>query len=431
MTIPAVTARVPGDKSITHRALLFAALAAGPSRLTGHLDSADTRSTAAALRALGVAVTDLGRREVTVVGRGADGLRSPGERIDCGNSGTTARLLLGLLAGSPVEATLDGDASLRGRPMRRVTGPLGAAGAHFEELGEAGRLPIRVHGGPPLAPIDLDNVRSSAQVKTAMLLAGLTGGAPVVVREPGRSRDLSERMLRAMGVGVVSERAADGAYVTRLDPGDRPRPLDLAVPGDISSAAFFLGYGALAGPVEVHGVGLNPTRTGALDVLERMGADVRVDREGAVAGEPVGRVRVGPGRTLRGTVVAAGEVPTLLDEIPLLAAVAARAEGETRFEGVAELRVKESDRIDAVVTNLARLGVEARAGTDQRVVRGRPGSLEGTAVSRGDHRIAMAFAVLGAVPGNAIRVHGMSDVEISFPTFAGELERVKRELEAR
>jgi 3-phosphoshikimate 1-carboxyvinyltransferase len=428
VTEAAVTARVPGDKSITHRALILAALADGTSRISGHLD---TRSTAAALRALGADIGDLASAEVAVRGVGMSGFRSSRDPLDCGNSGTTARLLLGALAGCEIDAVLDGDPSLRRRPMRRVTDALGAAGASYEELGEPGCLPIRVRGQHPLAGIHVDNARSSAQVKTAMILAGLTGGAPVTVREPARSRDHTERMLRALGVPIVSERGKGGEMVTHLEPGPAPRAFDIAVPGDISSAAFFLGYGALVGPVEVEGVGLNPTRTGALAVLARLGADVRVGVESQEAGEPVGRVRVAPVTAARGTVVTPGEVPTLLDEIPILAIVAARTEGETRFEGVAELRVKESDRIDALVENLHRLGVEARGEPDRLVIRGRKDPLSGEVESFGDHRIAMAFAVLGAVPGCGIRVRGMEDVEISFPAFAGELERVKRELEAK
>ncbi len=423
-----VDVTVPGDKSITHRALLFAALAEGESRLAGLLDSADTRSTAAALRALGVPVPDGPLAEVVIPGAGLRGLASPRGPLDCGNSGTTARLLLGALAGSPAEAVVTGDASLRRRPMRRVTEPLAACGARFSEEGEAGRLPIRVRGTRDLGPIDMVNTRSSAQVKTAMLLAGLTAGVTVRVTESGRPRDHSERLLGAMGADVRTRPGAHGDVVS-LQPPEALRPLALRVPGDISSAAFFLVLGALRGPVRARGVGLNPTRTGALEVMARMGAAVTREATVDEAGEPVGDVVVGPG-PLRGTDVHPGEVPTLLDEIPVLAVLAARSEGETRFDGVAELRVKESDRIEALARGLQALGVEAEAGPDHLTVRGTDRPLEGTVDACGDHRIAMAFGVLGALPGNEVRVRGEDTVTISYPGFWKELRRVTETLEA-
>ncbi len=420
---------VPGDKSLTHRALLFAALAAGESRLSGLLDAADTRSTAAALGALGSPVPSDWSGEVSVAGRGLRGLTAPAETVDCGNSGTTARLLLGALAGCPLEATLTGDASLRRRPMRRVTEPLSACGARFDALGEDGRLPIRVRGARPLSAIDHRNHRSSAQVKTALLLAGLTGGAPVTVTEPRLSRDHSERMLAAMGAGIRRDRD-DGGFVTALEPVDSLAPLDFRVPGDFSSAAFFLALGALRGAVRVRGVGLNPTRTGMLEVLRRMGLEVRAVETGTAAGEPVGDVEVGPA-ALAGTTVASGEIPALLDEVPILAALAATARGETRFEGVAELRVKESDRVHAMVENLGAIGVEAHADDDVLVVRGTDRALSGQVDAFEDHRIAMAFGVLAAVPGHRIEIRGRDAVAISYPRFWNQLERVNMELEAQ
>ena len=418
---------VPGDKSISHRALILSALAEGESRVTGLLGSADIRSTAMALEALGVGIRTDGASTV-VTGGGLRGLRSPDAALDCGNSGTTARLLLGALAGSDAEAVLTGDASLRGRPMRRVTEPLAASGARFEELGEPDRLPIRVRGTRALEPIGMVNARSSAQVKTAMLLAGLTAGVEVRVVESGRPRDHTERMLSAMGADVRTTPGAEHDTV-RLDPPARLDPLELAVPGDVSSAAFFLALGALRAPVRVRGVGVNPTRTGALYVMERMGARIAVHRTADRAGEPVGDVVARPG-PLRGTTVRGDEIPTLLDEIPILAVLAARAEGETRFRGVAELRVKETDRIDALVRNFRTLGVETEDGPDHLIVVGRTGPLSGEVDAFGDHRIAMAFGVLGALPGNGIRVRGGRAVEISYPGFWDDLEGVKQELEA-
>lgn len=424
----AVDVSVPGDKSISHRALILAALADGESRIGGLLDAADTRSTASALRALGVTVSDDWRQRATVPGVGLRGFRAPDGALDCGNSGTTARLLLGALAGCPLEAVVTGDASLRARPMRRVTHPLAACGARYDELGEPDRLPIRVTGTRGLDAIDVVNVKSSAQVKTAMLLAGLTAGVPVRVTETGRPRDHTERMLAAMGAAIRTRPAERGDAV-RLEPPERLEPLTRTVPGDVSSAAFFLALGALRGAVRVRGVGLNPTRTGALRVLERMGANVRIEAAEDEAGEPVGDLVVRPGG-LNGVTVPGDEVPTLLDEIPVLAAVAARADGVTRFEGVAELRVKESDRIEALARNLRALGVTVDDGPDHLAVTGTDAPLTGAVDAFGDHRIAMAFGVLGALPGNDIRVNDRNVVGVSYPGFWRELQRVTHEMEA-
>jgi 3-phosphoshikimate 1-carboxyvinyltransferase len=422
-----VDVRVPGDKSITHRALILATLAEGESRLDGLLDAADTRSTRDALRALGARLPGGPLDSLTVPGLGTEGLLRPDSDLDCGNSGTTARLLLGLLAGCrEMEAVVTGDASLRRRPMRRVTEPLTQAGARFEELGEADRLPVRVRGHRPLQPIRVVNRRASAQVKTAMLLAGLTGGTSVSIVEGGPSRDHTERMLQAMGADLGIEAAADRPVIT-LAPRSTLSPVRLRIPGDFSSAAFFLALAAVYGAVRARGVGLNPTRIGALRVLERMGAGVREDLVDEVAGEPVGAVTV-RAAPLSGTTVTAGEVPTLLDEIPLLAAIAARAEGESRFEGVGELRVKESDRIRAMEVNLRALGVETRAGPDHLAVVGTRRPLRGRVEAFGDHRIAMAFGVLAALPDSEIQIAGSDVVAVSYPAFWDELERIRTEL---
>lgn len=422
-----VDVTVPGDKSITHRALIFAALAEGESRLAGLLDAEDTRSTAAALRDLGVDVGDPASETMMVKGRGLRGLRPPNRPLDCGNSGTTARLLLGALAGCPFEAVVTGDASLRRRPMRRITLPLSAHDALFEDLDQEGRLPIRVTGARGGEEIHHHNERSSAQVKTAMILAGLTRGSAVTITESGRCRDHTERMLLAMGAPIHTTTSPEGTVV-RLERTEVLDPLDMTVPGDFSSAAFFLALGALRGALRVRGVGLNPTRTGMLDALRRMGAEVRAESERAEAGEPVGDVVVWRS-DLRGTTIAAAEVPTLLDEVPMLAALAAIADGESRFDGVAELRVKESDRVQAMVTNLEALGVETDDGPGHLVVRGTDRPLRGTVDSFGDHRIAMAFGVLAALPGNEIEITGRDVVNISYPTFWKELERVSKEME--
>jgi len=429
VTADPVDVRVPGDKSITHRALILAALADGESRLAGLLDAEDTRATAAVLRILGIDAPPPNAGAIRLAGKGLVGLASPTRPCDCGNSGTTARLLLGLLAGCPFDAIVTGDDSLRGRPMRRVTEPLAGAGARFREMENRDRLPIAVHGARPLRPIAWRSPVASAQVKSALLLAGVTGGAPVEVVEPAPSRDHTERMLRAMGVRI-DPLDGDGWHGVGLIPPDRLEPLDMHVPGDISSAAFFLGLGALSGAVRATDVGLNPGRTGALDVLARMGADVAVTRGTDTAGEPVGDVVVSAGQ-LTGTGVAPEEVPSLIDEVPLLAIVAARADGETRFDGVGELRVKESDRVAVLGENLRRLGVQTEIGPDHLVVVGGGAPLAGVVDSHGDHRVAMAFGVLGAMPRNRIEIRGREAVAVSFPGFWEQLERVGKEIAQR
>lgn len=423
----AVEVRVPGDKSITHRVLLLATLADGESRISGLLDAADTRTTAALLRSLGASVPEGPLGVARIRGGGLESWRAPAGPLDCGNSGTTARLFLGALAGMPFESRLTGDASLRARPMRRVTAPLAAAGAEFEELERPDRLPIHVRGSRPLRPIDHDGPRASAQVKSALLLAGLTGRAAVRVSEPGRSRDHTERLLAAMGAAVRIDGREGGRIALSMEPPPRLDPLDVRVPGDPSSAAFFLALAALLGPVRVRGTGLNPTRTGALAVLRRMGVPVDVEEHGVAAGEPVGDI-VADRAELRGASVRAEEVPALLDEVPVLAALAAVADGETRFEGVGELRVKETDRVAALVENLRALGVAADAGPDTLVVSGTRGPLRGRIRSFGDHRIAMAFGVLGAAPGNEVVIDDPGVVEISYPGFWQDLDSVRREL---
>lgn len=411
---------VPGDKSITHRVLMLATVARGESRLRGLLPSADCRSTAAVLRSLGCPVPDLPNagEEVRIDSRGIRAWRAPADELDCGNSGTTARLMLGLLASRSFAAILTGDASLRGRPMRRVADPLGAMGARFDFLGEPDRLPLRVHGGS-LQPFDYHSPAASAQVKSALLLAALTAGVPVSVTEPVQSRDHTERLLASMGVAVVGAAAPDGAWRISMEPFAMPLPpLDLTVPGDPSSAAFLVARALLAdaGELCVRGVGVNPTRTGWLRVLERMGANVEQVNPRTVGGEPVADLLVRPA-ALRGTTIGGAEIPSLIDEIPILAALAARANGETVISGAAELRVKESDRIAALVTNLRALGVEAEERPDGLIVGGTDQPLRGRVRTHGDHRIAMGFGVLGAIPGNELEIDDPAAADVSFPKF--------------
>jgi 3-phosphoshikimate 1-carboxyvinyltransferase len=352
-------------------------------------------------------------------------LCSPQAVIDCGNSGTTARLLTGLVAGHPITATLDGDDSLRRRPMARVVEPLSAAGAAVRALGAPGRLPIEIDGGA-LQPIDHESEVASAQVKSALLLAGLAAGVPVTVVEPGASRDHTERMLSAMGASLSVESVGSGQRV-RLEPTDRPlRPLDMQVPGDFSSAAFWLSLGLLGGcgdGVVVEGVGLNPGRTGFLRVLLAMGASIETRSTGEQGGEPVGDV-VARSSSLRALDLPSEWVPSLLDEIPIIACLAARAAGKTIIRGAAELRVKESDRIAALHDNLSALGVACRELPDGLEIEGSVRPLAGRVETRGDHRIAMSFGVLGALPGNTVEIDDRACVQVSYPGFWEELERV-------
>jgi 3-phosphoshikimate 1-carboxyvinyltransferase len=414
--------RVPGDKSLTQRALILAALADGESALSGLLHGGDAASTAGALRSLGVGVGELppDGGPLRVRGVGAKGLRSPSAPLDLGNSGTGARLLLGALAGSPLCAVLTGDASLSERPMARVTEPLAAMGAGVRHLGNPGKLPLEILGKRPLAPLDWVSPVASAQVKSALLLAGLTGRAAVRLTEPRRSRDHTERLLAQMGVAIREGPDGQGWTVELAEPPERLEPLEFRVPGDPSSAAFFVALAALGGAggtLTLEDVGLNPTRTAFFDVARRMGAAVEyAPRPGTGLGEPVGSVVAGPG-ALRGTTVGADEVPTLIDELPLVAVLACCARGETRVQGAGELRHKESDRIRSVVENLRALGARAEELPDGFVVAGSDGPLAGTVRTRGDHRIAMAFGVLGALPGNQVVVDDPAAAAVSFPGF--------------
>jgi 3-phosphoshikimate 1-carboxyvinyltransferase len=410
---------VPGDKSITHRALMLAAAATGESRLSGLLPGEDCRSTAAVLRALGcdVPAPPDGGGEIVVRGNGLDAWRAPAAPLDCGNSGTTARLMLGLLASRPFAAALTGDASLRGRPMRRVTAPLTEMGARFRELGEPDRFPIEVAGGA-LSSIDYTSPKASAQVKSAILLAAVSGGVAASVAEPVLSRDHTERMLASLGVPISSESSGSGARaIVQPWSGTFP-PLDLRVPGDPSSAAFLAALALLAdtGELRIRGVCVNPTRTGFFRMVHHMGGMMELSNERVEGGEPVADLLVRPA-ALRGIEIGGREVPAAIDEVPVLAALAARAEGETRITGAGELRVKESDRIRTLVAALRAIGAEAEELDDGLVVRGSDRPLRGRVATHGDHRIAMAFGVLGAVPGNAVEVDDRACAAVSFPGF--------------
>jgi 3-phosphoshikimate 1-carboxyvinyltransferase len=408
---------VPGDKSISHRSLILSSLATGVSRITGILDSEDVRSTAGALRALGVRIPDLSSR-MEINGRGLRGLREPPTALDCGNSGTTTRLLAGVVAGNQTSARFEGDSSLSRRPMKRIAEPLTKMGARFEFDGGDG-LPMTVHGAQ-LNGIDWDTKSASAQVKSAILLAGLVSQVDVRVQESSASRDHTERMLRAMGADVSN----DGTRV-HLRPVAKLSARDIAVPADPSSAAFFVALGALAskGELVLEDVCLNPTRTGFIEALKRMGGDVRCEQRTNDGGEEVGTLTVRPA-SLRSLSIGEAQVPSLIDELPLLACVAAGAGVELVITGAAELRVKESDRINAVVENLLAVGARAEEMPDGFRVMPGATKFAGIVDPRGDHRIAMAFGILSAASGNAITIVDPGCVAVSYPGFWEDLKRV-------
>lgn len=407
---------MPGDKSMSHRALIIAALADGESVIGDILIAGDVAATASVLREMGVELAPLSQL-LRINGRGLRGLRAPGAALDCGNSGTTVRLVAGVVAGHLFSARFIGDESLSRRPMRRLALPLEAMGATVEFANDDG-LPMTVYGGA-LRSVDWVLEVPSAQLKSAILFAGLTGGVGVTVRGGGRSRDHTERLLAAAGAQIDQ---LDEAVT--LHPTEDLMPLEFTVPGDVSSAAYFAALAAMAdeGELELTGVGLNPTRTTIFDLLQAMGA--RIERRVAVesAGEPIGAVRAAPGR-LRGLTIASEDVPELLDELPLIACLGAIAEGETVVTGAGELRVKESDRITTVVENLRSLGADAEELGDGFVVRGSDRPLSGTVRTLGDHRIAMSFGVLGMRPGNAIRLDDRDCASVSYPGFWADLER--------
>jgi len=414
--------RPPGDKSISHRALLVSALAGGrgTSEFTGLLAGEDVKSTARVLRQLGVEISTL--RDGATVAVRAKRLTSPASRLHCGNSGTTARLLLGVLAGQRFQARLTGDASLRRRPMRRVTEPLRAMGAEIrEERGDS--LPLSIRGGR-LHPVSYTTPVASAQVKSALLLAALTGNVAVTIREPYRSRDHTERLFVHLGLDLRERQSV----ISFQPSAQRVPPFHLAVPGDASSAAFLVAAAALAerGELLVENVGVNPTRTGFLVVLERMGAHVERLNLRDQGGEPVADLLVRSAAQLSGTAVSAAEIPTLVDEVPILAVLASRAGGgaETVFREVGELRVKESNRLELVAANLRAVGVEAEARGNDLHVRGTERPPRGRVDTARDHRLAMAFAVLGALPGAEVELSERKSVAISYPTFFADLRRI-------
>ncbi|MBM3956854.1 MAG: 3-phosphoshikimate 1-carboxyvinyltransferase [Gemmatimonadetes bacterium] len=413
----------PGDKSISHRAAIFSSIADGTARITNFSPGGDCASTLRVLSNLGVRMErrrdGAGRSDsLTVYGAGMDGLRRPRGVLDAGNSGTTMRLMSGVLAGRPYRAVITGDASLRSRPMARIVEPLRLMGARVEAEGAGLRAPLVLEGGE-LHGIEYALPVASAQVKSALLLAGLRAEGCTVLHQPAASRDHTERMLAAMGAEAVT----DGLTVS-VRPG-RLRAVDVQVPGDISSAAFWL-VAAVTHPdaeVRVAGVGVNPTRSGIITVLRAMGADLRLENERLVAGEPVADL-VARSSELRGVEVGGAMVPLVLDEIPVLAVAAALASGQTRIRDAAELRHKESDRISATVEWLTGAGVACEERDDGMVIRGGARLSGGTFTSRGDHRIAMALGVAGLVAASPVTVQDADVAGITYPGFWRDLDAI-------
>ncbi len=407
---------VPGDKSIAHRYALLASLADGRSVIRGYAPGADCRSTLRCLEALGIEQSRSGAT-VTVIGRGPRGFRSPAGPLDAGNSGTTTRLLSGILAGQPLAVTITGDASLSGRPMGRVIEPLSRMGARITS--DNGTLPMTIQGGP-LRGIDWETTVPSAQVKSAVLLAGLLAAGTTRVVERAQTRNHTELALRRFGAQVRVE----GTSVS-VDGGQELRPAELTVPGDLSSAAFWCvaAAGLPGSEVRITGVGLNPTRSRVLDVLARAGAMVERQQTSEDEGEPCGDVRVRH-QELHPIDILPAEVPGLIDELPSLAALATFG-GAIKVTGAGELRVKESDRISSLVAGLRALGAEVDELADGFHVAGGKQLTGGTADAAGDHRLAMAFAVAALGARNPSTIHGAGAVDVSYPGFFDVLDAIR------
>lgn len=412
------TMTVPGDKSISHRALMLGALTVGTTTIEGLLEGGDVLATAQAMRSLGARVVRVGMGQWHVDGLGVGGLLEPEDVLDMGNAGTAARLILGMLATHPVTATITGDASLRRRPMGRVMTPLGQTGAAMTAR-DGNYLPLTVRGVAMGPPLDYTLPVASAQVKSAVLLAGLNLRGTTVVREPEPTRDHSERMLKAFGAAVTVEAEGEGRVI-RLVGEPELRPTHVSVPRDPSSAAFPMVAAALVPGSEVTlpSVGLNPLRTGLFETLREMGADLTVTNARDQAGEPVGDVII-KGSALKGVDVPAVRAPSMIDEYPILAVACACAEGSSRLRGLAELRVKESNRLDGMAQGLAACGVDVRVEGDDLLIHGTGAPPAGGAVisSNLDHRIAMAFLILGLVSAKPITVRDVATVDTSFPGF--------------
>jgi 3-phosphoshikimate 1-carboxyvinyltransferase len=403
--------RVPGDKSISHRSIMLGSLATGETRVSGFLEGEDSLATLGAFRAMGVQIDGPEAGVVRIQGVGLHGLQPARERLYLGNSGTSMRLMSGLLAGQAFDTTLTGDASLSGRPMQRVVGPLTAMGARIDAT-PAGTAPLQIHGGADLSGIDYAMPVASAQVKSSVLLAGLYARGRTCVSEPAPTRDHTERMLAGMGYPLQREPGR-----VCLEGGHALHGITIDIPADISSAAFFLVGASIAAGSDLllEHVGMNPTRTGVIDILQRMGAAIEVSNARDVGGEPVADLRVRPA-PLQGIEIPPALVPLAIDEFPVIFVAAACAQGRTVLTGAEELRVKESDRIQVMADGLCALGVNAEATRDGMIIEGGPIG-GGRVDSHGDHRIAMAFAMAALRAQGAIEILDCANVNTSFPGF--------------
>ncbi len=403
--------RVPGDKSISHRAVMLGALAEGTTRINGLLEGEDVQRTLEAFRAMGVSITGPEKGRLIIHGVGLHGLKAPRHALDMGNSGTAMRLMAGLLAGQDFDSELIGDASLSKRPMTRVTDPLSAMGASITTTGD-GRAPLKIQGGWRLHGIDYRLPVASAQVKSALLLAGLYAEGETTVTEPAPARDHTERLLRGFGYAVETQ-----GSIVKLRGGGRLQAHEIDVPADLSSATFFLVGTAITpgSDLLLEHVGVNPTRMGAMNVLQRMGADIKTVNPREVGGEPVADIRV-RSCPLHGIVIPEDQVPLAIDEFPILFIAAAATSGETVLRGAKELRVKESDRISVMAQGLRRLDIDAQETPDGMVIQG--GAMKGGEVdSHGDHRVGMAFAIAGLRAKETIIVRDCKNIDTSFPGF--------------
>ncbi|WP_416826378.1 3-phosphoshikimate 1-carboxyvinyltransferase [Ectobacillus polymachus] len=412
--------RVPGDKSISHRAVMFGSIAKGTTKIKGFLPGADCLSTISCFQKLGVTITRHDD-EVEVMGTGIDGLKEPNEMLDVGNSGTTIRLMLGILAGTPFHTCLQGDASIAKRPMKRVTNPLRQMGASIDGREEGTYTPLSIRGGN-LKGISYQSPVASAQVKSSILLAGLRAKGTTSVTEPHISRDHTERMLEAFGVHVERE-----GTTVKIEGGQQLQATNIEVPGDISSAAFFLVAGAITpnSDILLKNVGVNETRSGILDVLERIGANIEKLNSNTSSFEPSTDLRIQTS-ILRATEVKGDEIPRLIDEIPIIALAATQAEGITIIKDAAELKVKETDRIQTVVEELTKLGAKIEPTEDGMIIYGKTPLKGATVNSHGDHRIGMMLAIASCIAEGEMIIEGANAIDVSFPSFFETLQALKK-----
>jgi len=412
---------VPGDKSVSHRSIMFGAIAEGTTHVTGFLEGEDALATLQAFRDMGVSIEGPKNGEVTIHGVGMHGLKSPASALYMGNSGTSMRLLSGMLSAQKFDSVMTGDASLSKRPMERIAKPLREMGAQIQTTGERGTPPVSITGNQALKGIHYDLPMASAQVKSGILLAGLWAEGETVVTEPEPTRDHSERMLRAFGYEVKTE----GNRIS-LQGGGKLVGTEIQVPSDISSAAFFMVGAAITegSDVTLEAVGINPTRTGVIEILKQMGADLTVENERIAGGEPIADIRIRGSRTLKGIHMPEDQVPLAIDEFPALFIAAACAEGQTILTGAAELRVKESDRIQVMADGLQTMGIDCTPTDDGIIIEGKGKSGDWSAIFTGgeieshhDHRIAMSFSMAGLRTSGEIKIVGTETVATSFPTF--------------